>query len=509
MAEKIPQLSSEIDIKLSTEIDFSNDDNRVDKLYVEENNDFLANIWTNKYQPKKLNEIIGNKDEIDIIKKWLLNYNNHKNHIAVISGGHGIGKNLIIKLALQETGYQIKNICSTSLKNKNIIFDEIIHPCAKTKNVYNSLNNQVNNLKYAIIIDDTESITLKSEKENLSELLKLNSEHRYFPIIFISNLQHSKLVDNLKKTSLDIILSAPTIEETKKYIINICKKEKMEITNDKIYNQIIKFTQFDIRRLLYILQDLFFTYKTKPITIEMFKEYQQLTQKKDIDIGLFYAAKNLLDEYKNVNECLQLYETEKVLLPLTIYENYHRKIFKQKMNDADILEVMSEISNSTSIGDVIETNIYSDQNWFLQNIHGFYTCADTSYTINTIGAKYVDKTKPETKKINYDLDFSIDLHKTSSKNINKKKNIATLQIKLKNKNINDMLYINKILFELENNKTNSIIKSIKDQYNLDSKDILLALKIDKTNEKINEKNDKKFNDRLNNLNDHDILNYEN
>ena len=502
MAEKHQQLNTEteVDIKLSREIDFSNDDVFVDKVYVEKNNDFLSNIWINKYQPQKLSEIIGNKQQIEIIKKWLLNYDNHKNHFAVMSGGHGIGKNLIIKLALQETGYQIKNICSTSLKNKNMVLDEIIHPCAKTRNVYNSINNQVNNLKYAIVIDDTESITLKSEKENLAELLKLNSQHKYFPIIFISNLQHSKLVDNLKKTSLEIMLQSPTFDQIKNYIANICLKEKMNITNDKIYGQIIKFTQCDIRRLLYVLQDLYYTYKTEPITVEMFKEYQHLTQKKDIDIGLFYAAKNLLDEYKNVNECLQLYETEKVLLPLTIYENYYRKIFKQKMSDADTLKIMSEISNSASIGDVIETNIYSDQNWFLQNIHGFYTCADISYTINTIGAKYIDPNVKETKKINYDLEFSIDLHKTSSRNINRKKNILVLQSKLKNKNIDDMLYINKIFFELEKNKSNSIIKSIKDQYGLDQKNILLALKIDKTNEKINEKNGKKFNDRLNNLN---------
>ena len=108
------------------------------------------------------------------------------------------------------------------------------------------------------------------------------------------------------------------------------------------------------------------------------------TKVKVFDIGLYVAAKNLLDNYININECLQLYETEKVLLPLTIYENYHRKIFKQKLSPDNILHVMNNITNSISIGDVIETNIYSDQNWFLQNIHGFYTCADSSYTINSV-----------------------------------------------------------------------------------------------------------------------------
>jgi hypothetical protein len=146
------------------------------------------------------------------------------------------------------------------------------------------------------------------------------------------------------------------------------------------------------------------------------------------------------------------------------------------LNNKTILDIMSIVTNSVSIGDVIETNIYSDQNWFLQNIHGFYTCVNTSYTMNNIKNNKQLKTK-----FDYDLVFSADLNKTSSKNINKKKNISMLQLKFKNKNIDDILYINKILYELEKNKNTSIIKSLKNTYKLDNKNIQIALKIDKTN----------------------------
>jgi replication factor C subunit 1 len=475
---------TKIDVELSKEIDFSADS-------ITENNveipNMISNIWINKYQPKTLNEIIGNKDQITRIKKWFSNYDNSNYHAAIISGGHGIGKNLITRLALEESGYQIKNLYSTTLKNKGIV-SEIIHSCAKTKNAYTSFNKGTVQ-KYAVVIDDTESITLSSEKDNLLELFKFNAENRYFPLIFICNLQHSKLINNLKKLSLEITLFAPSVDQIKNYITTICKKEEMNITDDKIYYQIIKFCQSDIRRLIFVLQDLYYTFLKRPITMEMIKEYQTMSQKKDIDVGLYYAAKKLLDNYRNVNESLQLYETEKVLLPLTIYENYYRKIFKQQLLPKQILNIMSNVTDSVSIGDVIETNIYSDQNWFLQNIHGFYTCADTSYTINVANKEIKPvKSKPgteETKQqIDYNLEFSVDLNKTSSKNINKKKNILPLQSKFKNKNIEDILYINKILFELDRQKSTSAIKTIKETYDLDTKCIQIALKIDKTNDKI-------------------------
>lgn len=483
---KIDLDSKKIDVGLSKELDLNYD---LLNQSTNETHNNVVNIWTDKYKPTKLNEVVGNENQINIIKKWLMNFESSQYHAAIISGGHGIGKNLIVKLALEDAGYLIRNIYSTSLKIKNVVY-EIIHSCVKVKNVSSSIN-QSDNKKYAIVIDDTESITLSSEKDNLLELYKQNSLNKYFPLIFISNLQHSKLLNNLKKISLSITLSAPTTNQIKEYMVNICNKEGMVITDDKIYYSIIHFCQSDIRRLIFVLQDIFYTFNKQPITYNMFKEYQQMSQKKDIDIGLYVAARNLLDNYKNINECLQLYETEKVLLPLTIYENYYRKIFKQRLQPYDILNVMADVTNSVSTGDVIETNIYSDQNWFLQNIHGFYTCANTSYKINTV--------KNNKEKLYYDVIFSADLNKTSSKNINKKKNIFPLQNKFKNKNIEDILYVNKIFFELDKLKMNNVIKQIKSTYDLDNKNIQIALKIDKTNDKFTDKK-KLLSEELNNIN---------
>ena len=460
------ETKNKFNILFSQNIDFDEDNinNNNDKINNNNNNN-----WINKYQPTNLDNFIDNKEQIKKLRNWLDNFETSKYHTAVISGGHGVGKNLISKLVLFEKEYQIKNIYGSNLKNKSII-NELIYLNTKTKNAYTFLNNKITK-KYAIIIDDTESISLTSEKENLIELFKLNEKNKYFPLILISNLQHSKLINNLKKISLNIIINQPTPKTLLMYIDNICSKENIIFNDDKIKSYLIKYCQSDIRKLISILQDIYYTFKNNIITFEMFKEYLHMSQKKNIEIELYNATKYLLNNYKNMNECLQLYETEKVLLPLTIYENYYKKIFKSHLNNNNILKLMSDITDCISIGDVIETNIYSDQNWFLQNIHGFYTCVKTSYLLNL---------EIPNNDINYDVVFSADLNKTSSKNINKKKNINILQNKLKNKNINDIIYINKIIYELYNTN-NSLIKDLKKIYNLDTKNIQIALKIDKTN----------------------------
>ena len=55
-------------------------------------------LWINKYKSKILSDIIGHKNQINAIKNWLINIDNYKSRGIIISGVHGIGKSLTIKL---------------------------------------------------------------------------------------------------------------------------------------------------------------------------------------------------------------------------------------------------------------------------------------------------------------------------------------------------------------------------------------------------------------------------
>ena len=88
-----------------------------------------------------------------------------------------------------------------------------------------------------------------------------------------------------------------------------------------------------------------------------------------------------------------------------------------------------------SKGDVIENYIYGDQNWDLQNIHGFYTCVLPSFYIC------------ENIKKNNDyipIKFPLDLNRTSIRKINIK-NINNANKYMPNMRISDYIYINKLI----------------------------------------------------------------
>ena len=426
----------------------------------------MNDLWINKYKPHKIDKIIGNVKQIETFKQWIKNPTNSS---IIISGNQGLGKTLTIKLILEEFNYNIRIINPNEIKDHRLL-DDFNDYYNFISSIYSkiSFNNTINK-KIAVIFDETENISLTSEKKYIMDIHKYNNKLKAFPLIFISNNQHSKLLNDLKKNCDEIVFEVPFKNEIKEIISNILIKENIKFEDTNLIDKIIDLSQNDVRRLINLLQELSLNYNNF-ITKQNIEEFINKTREKDIDIGLFNSTVQIINNYLPYDNIIKLYETEKVLLPLMIYENYLKK-----MNSENNINNIRNISNSISIGDNIETSIYTDQNWYLQNIHGFFTCINTSYWINKNNLKY---------KINIDdIKFSSDLNKTSLKNINRK-NINNLAKIINNKSNQEILMLNKICNHLiENNKEQELIDILQSyNKNISIKEIELCLKIDKTSE---------------------------
>ena len=434
----------------------------------------MNNLWINKYKPNNLNQIIGNKNQIKRIVEWLKNVDNLKSMSLIVSGNHGIGKSLTLKYILEENGYFVNVILPNEIKlyRNDGDFKDFFNYKNSIKNKI-KFSSESSNKKLALIFDETESITLTSEKKFITEIFKMNNKKKLFPLIFISNNQHSKLLNDLKKNCLEVRFVPPANFELKNLICKVLNEENIKVENNKIIDLLIEFSKSDIRKLINILQELSLHYSNKIISEDDYKKYITLSKQKNNELGLFETTLEIINSNKSYEEINQFYENEKVLLPLMIHENYPKRVLnKSKFSTENILDQINKICDSISIGDNIETSIYTDQNWFLQRIHCFFSCINSTYWINFSNTKQI---KLENIK------FSSDLNKTSLKNINKK-NINNLSKLLPNKSLQEILYINKICNHLANNNRVQEIVNILKNYNanFNIKDIELCIKIDKT-----------------------------
>ena len=100
-----------------------------------------------------------------------------------------------------------------------------------------------------------------------------------------------------------------------------------------------------------VLQELHYVYKNQTISSSDIKSFIETSKKKNTDIGLFDGTSLILDNFTNIDDILIMYETEKVLLPLMIHENYYKKIINNFDSIEDIICKNKEISDSISFGD--------------------------------------------------------------------------------------------------------------------------------------------------------------
>jgi hypothetical protein len=228
------------------------------------------------------------------------------------------------------------------------------------------------------------------------------------------------------------------------------------------------------------------SYQNKLINNSIFKDYIKKSEKKNIDCDLFDAVRHIFYNYKSIEQNKKYYNNEKVLLPLILHENYYKDIFNRLntniIGKENIEELIMKISDSISNGDLIETNIYSEQNWHLQNMHNFASCIVPCQLLNSTGHYNC------LNDLKYKMSFSTELNKTSLKNINRK-NITNINMALSD-NLDDYLNMGKIINHLINKQNYKELHKLYEYFQtinpvFAAKLIEILVKIDKTNTKYN------------------------
>ncbi len=422
------------------------------------------NLIQVKYKATKLNDIIGNQKTIEYIKNWLDNYEEVKDFLKsngllkksskgrkkklvnisekevefskrkgnlLVTGPHGCGKSSIISIILKENNYDVINL---NMLDPKIKIDIDLIAKLSMKSYLNP------DKKMVLLIDELESVITLNDKVGVFNIIKDNNFNRWMPIIIITNNQHNKQLNETKKYSNEVKIFAPYISEINRWVQNICRNEKIWIEWDQI-NRFIEYCQSDMRKILIQLDELKINYGTSKINSTVFDNFMNIMKKKDLDFDLFKATEKMLTEYKNIDTCIELYETEKVLIPLMMHENYHKFIKPSKF---------TKVLDNLSTGDILENYIYGEQNWDLLELHGYISCVIPSYYVN----KYTNGVKKDT------LVFAADLNRTSVKKMNKKNINKTNESinknsneNIRNKSIDEFIYMGEIINKINESKS--------------------------------------------------------
>lgn len=313
-----------------------------------------SSLWSEKYRPQNFSEIIGNKKQIIQIKKWFENKNKSKNSNALFfTGTTGTSKTTLAHIAMNAYGYDIREL---ELKKNTLemCINRILNNELITKYLSISIK------PIGIIID--EITTDKWVIEYFIKILKNYKNYKYFPpIIFINNGKFNKELTILKKHCEEIKFYKPTNTELRELADLVCKENNCEYTDEMIIH-----SQNDYRRLLNILQD-----------------GELDTCRKILDMNNFDIINKLFNNYLSINTIKHLYEYDKNIIPMMIYENYIDNINAQLCSQQEKYDKTRECIDNIINADILEKFMYNTQTWHLRNLHMISSCYIPSIIVNS------------------------------------------------------------------------------------------------------------------------------
>ena len=498
-----------------------------------------TNSLIEKYSPITIKDIIGSKRQVYALKEWIKKYNKNakinlqkqsnkkpgkktrkqKSHektasvldkskyidqvdnssddecnikkttkkrdpdicsCAIITGDHGAGKTAVVKAVLNGMGFLIKSINFAKLGYIKSV-EDFIENLLIGVDIYEAIDN-VSHKKFAVLIDDIQSISTPIEKDIINSLLKINSELWKCPVIFVGSNKHKKIITCIKKECYHIIMYPPEADDLLQLLERIGLGEEMRMENEDIVTKIIQHSQNDYRRLIVTMGELYRLHGSNTIKTTDLVNYINFTGKKEMDRSIYENTVILFAQYDGINAALKIFESDKSNMPLMVQQNHFLATIKYLYDKSKLIDISADLTGNIARGDIVDNYIHSDQNWTLQETYGFYSCVYPSFKLN--GCINTNKLAHDAKYPYYRPVFSSlypkDLNRTSTRCINYK-NIKSANEYFQNMNIDDYILAAKIVkHTLEDKNINECEKLIKD-YKLTAQSIMYVLKIDKIN----------------------------
>lgn len=336
-------------------------------------------LWTEKYKPKRLKEIVGNVQAVEKLVKWLEDwesvvYGGLKKDIrpvrhgrfdpqlnvnaitALISGPPGVGKTTVARLVSLGLNYKITELNCSDARSRKAILEPLLSSSKSS-----CLTESAAVVRSILIMDEIDGMCA-GDRGGMGALVQVIKQTK-IPIICICNDRMSPKLKTIGNYSYDIRFAKPNKHQVTARMLEILRKEGIS-ADETAVEQIIEASGCDVRQSLIILE--MWARQGQVLTPAAAKTGLRMMVKDPLSmIGHFDAAAKLLSrkDMKGMRhrDKVDLFFIDFDIIPLIIHENY----LMAMTNDANQLKRISLAADSISFADTINAFMRNNKEWGL------------------------------------------------------------------------------------------------------------------------------------------------
>lgn len=348
-------------------------------------------LWTVKYKPKKLSDLVGNNVQIQRLKDWLLAWNSRHLHkkghqkerkvgsgapkvpdhmmkAVLLHGEPGLGKTSSATLICQQLGYNVMEVNASDSRSKS---DREVK-CGINGRLANVVRELVTNRRMvlnggggkltALVMDEVDGMS-GGDQGGIQELIQSIHSSK-IPIVCICNDKYSPKLKSLVGHCMELGFAKPSAQQVSGRLQTIALSEGITIGKRDL-ELLSESSRGDIRLAINRLQ--FMARSKAPFNTDLVR-HECGASVKDVGMSPFVATERLLlGAYRGqpLNEQLDLVFHNSDLVPLLVQENYINYRPLNVTCEISHLERVVKAADAISDGDLVNTYIQKSQNWNL------------------------------------------------------------------------------------------------------------------------------------------------
>jgi replication factor C large subunit len=199
----------------------------------------MDELFVEKYEPRRLEDVAGNSRAIKEIREFIRSFSGGK--AILLHGPPGVGKSMIPRIAARELGFHFVEINASDERGKEAM-ESYLSP-SRTRALFSKGR--------IILIDEIDGLSA-GDRGGSQSIMKLVASSR-FPVFLAANDPWIPKLKSLRKICILVKLNripAPSIE---KFLREVCKKEGIEAGGNVLRN-LARFSEGDLRAALTDLQ---------------------------------------------------------------------------------------------------------------------------------------------------------------------------------------------------------------------------------------------------------------